>query len=126
MKAKGKAMSPEKDYHLENIQLVALLDKIPVGVTVIDLEGRILYYNEYSSQIVDRKPEYIGEDIRACHKNPDSILKINRILEELKEDGTNSYYYESERNGKTLGVTVLPYKANDKLIGFIQSFIVKR
>ena len=119
-------MGPEKDHLLENIQLVTLLAKIPVGVTVTDLEGRILYYNEYSSQIVDRKPEYIGKDIRACHKQRESIAKIDRILMELKEGRSHEYYYESERNGKTLGVTVLPHKANGKLIGFIQSFVVKR
>lgn len=115
-----------KDNLLENIQLKKILDKIPVGVTVIDLAGRILYYNEYSSQIVDRKPGYIGEDIRACHKKPESIVKIDRILKDIKEGRRQEYYYESERNGKRLGVSVLPYKINDKLIGFIQSFVVKR
>ena len=28
-----------------------------------DLDGKMLYYNEYSAKIVDRKPEYIGMDI---------------------------------------------------------------
>ena len=102
-----------------------ILDKIPVGVTVIDLEGRILYYNEYSSQIVDRKPEYVGEDIRSCHKKPESIAKIDSILKEIKDGERQDFYYESERNGKTLGVIVLPYTVNGELIGFIQSFVVK-
>ena len=96
-------MSTDKIKLLENMQLEKVLDKIPVGVTVTDIEGRILYYNTYSSQIVDRKPEYIGEDIRACHKKPDSILKIDRILEELKEGRIQEYYYESERNDKGRG-----------------------
>ena len=120
-----KGNDPRKGEFLENIELEKILDKIPVGVTVVDLEGRILYYNEYSSQIVDRKPEYIGQDIRACHKQPGSVVKIDHILKEIKEGRRREYYYESERNGKTLGVTVLPYEANDELIGFIQSFVVK-
>jgi len=118
-------MTLKRENLLEHTELENILDKIPVGVTLTDLEGRILYYNEYSSQIVDRKPEYIGKDIRVCHNQRESIVKIDSILRELKEGSSQEYYYESKRNGKTLEVTVLPYKVNDELIGFIQSFVVK-
>ena len=102
-----------------------ILDNIPVGVTVIDLEGRIIYYNKYSARIVDRKPEYIGKDIRSCHNKPSSIEKIDRILEEFKDGREKDVYYEAVRNGRCLAVTVSPFEMDGSIIGFIQSFIVK-
>ena len=110
----------------DTARLKMVLDQIPVGVTVTDLDGRILYYNEYCSQIVDRKPEYLGEDIRSCHKKSESIEKIDSILQEIKDGSRQDFYYESVRNGKTLGITVLPYRADEQMIGFIHSIVVKR
>ena len=117
-------MVGKENHALSATQLAMVLEKIPVGITVIDLEGHILYYNGYCSKFVDRKPQYIGRDIRLCHNQSQSILKIDRILADLKEGKRNTFYYEAERNGKKLGVTVLPYQANGKLIGYIQSFVI--
>jgi PAS domain S-box-containing protein len=114
---KGKAMH-DKD-------LRTVLDQIPVGITVTDLEGKILYYNEYSARIVDRKPEYIGMDIRACHKKPESIVKIDTIFAEMKAGKREYYCYESKRKDIVLSITISPYKQIEKLIGFIHSIVVK-
>ena len=106
-------------------ELRSVLDQIPVGITVTDLDGRILYYNKYCAQIVDRKSEYIGMDIRSCHKKPESIAKIDTTLSEIREGKRKNYRYESKRKDKILCVTISPYKRSGKLIGFIQSIIVK-
>jgi PAS domain S-box-containing protein len=105
--------------------LRTVLDQIPVGITVTDVEGKILYYNEYSAQIVDRKPEYIGMDIRACHKKSESIVKIDTIFAEMKAGKREYYCYESKRKDKVLSITISPYKQLEKLIGFIHSIVVK-
>ena len=117
-------MTHEKNVTLSTTQLAMVLEKIPVGITVIDQEGHILYYNEYCSRFVDRKPEYIGKDIRFCHKKPESIEKIERILSELNEDKRKEFYYEAARGGNKLGVTVLPFDVDGKQIGFIQCFSI--
>ncbi|MFH0998132.1 MAG: PAS domain-containing protein [Pseudomonadota bacterium] len=108
-----------------NNGLHSVLDQIPVGITVTDLDGIIIYFNEYSARIVDRKPEYIGMDIRSCHKKPESIEKIDMILSEIKDGIRENYCYESKRKGKILCVTISPYKTNGKLVGFIHSIVVK-
>jgi DUF438 domain-containing protein len=117
-------MVSKENHTLSTTQLAIVLEKIPVGITVIDLEGHILYYNDYCSKFVDRKPEYIGKDIRFCHNRSESILKIDRILSDITEGKRDFFYYEAERNGKKLGVTVSRYETNGKLIGFIQSFVL--
>ena len=55
-----KMVTDQKNAALNTDQLAKVLDKIPAGITVIDKEGHILYYNEYCAKYVDRKPEYIG------------------------------------------------------------------
>ncbi len=106
-------------------ELESLLNQFPVGITVTDLDGRILYYNEYSAKIVDRKPDYIGMNIRSCHKKKESIEKIDKILSEIKDKKRENYHYESDRNGKVLSITISPYILHDQVIGFIHSFVVK-
>ena len=51
-------------------QIPLIVDMIPVAITIIDLEGHILFYNDYSRQVLNRKPEYLGSDIRDCHQKP--------------------------------------------------------
>lgn len=102
-----------------------ILDKIPIGITVIDLEGRILYFNEYSSQIRDRKPEYLGRDIRFCHQKPESIAKIDRILEEFKGGRRQEICYDATLEGEVFAVTISPLVVEGRLAGCIHS-IIKR
>ena len=119
-------MANSRQSALNTHHRVQLLDKIPAGITVIDREGRILYYNDYCARFVDRKPEYIGKDIRACHKNPESIKKIDRFLADLDGGHKEEIYYETERNGVKLGVRVSPFDLDGKRIGFIQYFALIR
>ena len=117
-------MNNEKIAQLNRYELAQVLEKVPAGITVIDEEGHILYYNEYCSRFVDRKPEYIGKNIRFCHKKTESIEKIDKILSDLKEGKTDQFYYEAVRNGHKLGVRVTPFDIDGKPIGFIQCFSI--
>jgi DUF438 domain-containing protein len=121
-----KIMLDAKNVLLSTNQLAMVLDKVPAGITVIDREGRILYYNEYCTRFVDRKPEYIGKDIRFCHQKPESIEKINRIISELNACKIKEFYYESQRGAYKLGVTVSPFDFEGNHIGFIQCFSIIR
>ncbi|MGD8740343.1 MAG: PAS domain-containing protein [Desulfobacterales bacterium] len=107
-------------------QLVKVLDKTPAGITVIDKEGHILYYNEYCAKFVDRKPEYIGKNISFCHQKSESMVKIKKILSELNEGKKKEFYYEAKRGEDKLGVTVSPFVMDGKQIGFIQCFSIVR
>ena len=107
-------------------QIPKILDKIPVAITVIDMEGNILFYNQYSSQILDRKPEYLGTDIRSCHQKPETNDRIDRMLAEFKAGRRDEFYYEAFRYGKDIAVTLLPFEVNGRLVGCIQSVILKR
>jgi len=71
-----------KDF--DQTQIPLILDKIPVGITVIDLEGHILYYNDCCAERLNRKPEWLGRDIRLCHQKQESNDRIDQMLETFK------------------------------------------
>jgi hypothetical protein len=51
-----------------------ILEQAGVGVTILDRHGTVMYYNKWASEHLDRKPEYIGNDVRkrqALRKNHD-------------------------------------------------------
>ena len=111
---------------LDEAHLAMVLEDVPVGITVIDPDGHILYYNAHCTKFVDRKPEYIGRNIAFCHQKPESVVKINQMLDALKTGRKETIKYEAVRNGKTLAVTVSPFQRDGELIGFIQSFVEKK
>lgn len=106
-------------------QLSRVLDKIPIAVTVFDLEGRLLYFNDYSQKIIDRKSEYLGRDIRLCHKKPESNAKIDSMIQEFKNGRRQDFYYEAAPYGRRIAVTVSPLEVDGRLMGCIQTVALK-
>jgi PAS domain S-box-containing protein len=107
----------------QNLSLV--LESLPVAVTVVDLDGRMVYFNHCASQVLDRKQEYLGKDIRLCHRKPESNTKIDRMIEAFKMGSQTPFYYEADRYGRRIAVTVTPWTEGESLKGCIQTVIVK-
>ena len=101
------------------------MDCMGVAVTIIDPQGRLLYYNRYSTKILDRKPEYIGTDIHAHHKKADSNQKVNQMLKRFEEGRKDPIHYEAKPYGKTICVTLSPILKNDKFVGCVQTVRLK-
>ena len=109
-----------KDFLASNRTALSLLDELAVAVTIVDPAGVILFYNDYASRILDRRPEYIGRDIRECHKAAESVRRIDSILSELAKGRKEPLMYGSTRNGMKFTVSLSPRIADEKLVGIIQ------
>ena len=96
-----------------------------VAVTIIDAQGTLLYYNKEAARILDRKPEYIGNDIHSHHKKAASNSKLDSMLRDFQKGRTKPFYYEVKPYGKTILVIVSPVLENRKFIGCIQSVLLK-
>jgi DUF438 domain-containing protein len=96
-----------------------------VAVTIIDTEGTLLYYNRRATEILDRKPEYIGEDIHLHHKKEASNRKLDTMLQDFKEGRTEPFHYHAKPYGKIILVTLSPILENGKFIGCVQSVQLK-
>ena len=57
------------------------LDCLGVAVTIIDTKGTILFYNQHAARIVDRKPEYIENDIHSHHKKAATNKKLDSMIQ---------------------------------------------
>lgn len=107
----------------ELIQLA--MDCMGVAVTIIDPKGTLLYYNQQSARILDRKPEYIGTDIHSHHKKTDSNPKLDLMLKNFKEGRKDPFHYEAKPYGKTILVTLAPILKNTKFVGCVQTVRLK-
>jgi len=106
-------------------QIPLFLDKIPVGVTVIDLECHILYYNEYCAERLNRKPEWLGRDIRLCHQKQESNDRIDQMLEAFKNGRKEAFCYDANPYGDPLAISLAPLEINGELVGCVHSVIFK-
>jgi PAS domain S-box-containing protein len=102
-----------------------ILDSIPVAVTLIDPDGRILHYNAYSTQILERRQELLGTEIRDCHNKPESIARIDQMLQAFRDGRREEFVYENERFGRRLVFTLKPFFVEGQLFGILQSAIIK-
>lgn len=95
-----------------------LLDQAPVAITVLDRQGVIVFYNRYAAGIVDRKPEYLGRDIREFHK-PASNDKVDRILRAYAQGGREEYTWRLQRGDKEFAVRVSPWSQGGQWMGLV-------
>ncbi len=100
-----------------------LLDQMAVGLTVLDLDGAILFYNKHAAKVLDRKPSYIGRDIRDFHK-PASNQRIEMILEAYARGETQEYAWQLARDGKVFGVRVAPLMEDDRPAGLVHTVMI--
>ncbi|MGD8561151.1 MAG: PAS domain-containing protein [Desulfarculaceae bacterium] len=99
---------------------VELLEQMPVGITVLDLKGRILFFNQYAARILDRKPEYIGQDVRSFHKQ-ESNRNIDEILEQYSQGTSREFSWQVQREQQTFVVRVAPLQGEASPLGLIHS-----
>ena len=103
--------------------LLQILDALPTPVTLSDDQGRIIFYNQAATDNLDRKPEYIGRDIKFCHKKQESIDKIDIIMNDFRNDRTEEYPYRVVRHGRELNLFLRPIHQDGQLKAVVQTVI---
>jgi DUF438 domain-containing protein len=114
----------EQSNQLEELFNLAM-DCMGVAVTIIDTKGTLLYYNQHSAKILDRKPEYIGTDIHSHHKKADSNKKVDLMLKEFEKGRKDPFHYEAKPYGKIIFVTFSPIIKNGEFVGCVQTVTPK-
>ena len=66
---------------LEQVNL--LLKHLPVDVTLVDEEDKVLYYSDTKGRIFPRSRAIIGRRVQDCHP-PASVHVVNRILDSFR------------------------------------------
>jgi len=114
----------EETHGLGDLAQLAL-DGMGVAVTIIDPKGTLLYYNEHAGRIIDRKPEYIGQDVHSHHKKAVTNEKLDSMIQAFIEGRTEPFRYEAKPYGTPIFVTVAPVLKEGKFLGCVQTVILK-
>jgi hypothetical protein len=61
----------------------AVLETVPLEMTLIDENDRIVWWNTRRPRIFQRADRILGTDVRSCH-NAESNRTIDRLLREMK------------------------------------------
>jgi sensor histidine kinase regulating citrate/malate metabolism len=101
------------------------MDCLDLSVSIIDPKGILLYYNRRSSEILDRKPEYINTDIHTHHQKATTNPKIDFMLQEFAAGRTEPFHYEANPYGKVLLATLIPLRKDGQLVGCVQTVRLK-
>ena len=101
------------------------LDQLPIALTVFDTDNHIVYYNAYAGELLNRKPEHIGRDVRLCHTTPDSKARLAEILDDIKNGRSKQIRYEANPYGMPLIVTVAPLTIDGRFAGYVQAVVKK-
>jgi DUF438 domain-containing protein len=116
----------EKETEITLDELIILaMDSLEVGVTIFDPQGTLLYYNDYSTRVLDRKPEYIGADIHGHHKKPATNKKFDLMLQKFSEGRTEPFHYEAKPYGQVIYVTLSPLRQAGKFVGCVHCVRLK-
>jgi DUF438 domain-containing protein len=64
-------------------QINLMLKNLPIDVTYVDENDRVLYYSQGRERIFPRSPAVIGRAVQNCHP-PNSVHVVEKILESFK------------------------------------------
>ncbi len=93
----------------------AILETIPVELTVLDRDDRIVGWNERRHRIFKRPPEVIGRDVRECHSEK-SLGLLDRLLREMKEGARDMarFWCDEKVGGISRKILVEYYALRDR------------
>jgi len=105
----------------------AVLEAMPVELTILDANDRIIGWNKDGARIFDRPARVLGGDVRACHSEK-SLGMVERMLGEMKAGERESarFWYDEEvaGAGRTRRLLVEYYALRDrdgKYIGCVEA-----
>ncbi|MBN2323025.1 MAG: PAS domain-containing protein [Spirochaetes bacterium] len=68
---------------LNETQLEAVLETLPVEFSVVDENDRVVAWNRHGSRLFKRPEAVVGRNVRDCHPKK-SVDKVEKILQEMK------------------------------------------
>ncbi len=90
MKKVDQKTSPEFYFssetgHLNQTQLISLLNALPLAITLIDEKDIVIYFNKSSDRTFPRSAAVIGRAVQNCHPS-ESVHVVNEILSAFKNN----------------------------------------
>lgn len=97
----GKLKMEEGIMTLEQINL--LLKFMPVDLTYVDENDRVIFYNRGEERVFPRSAGIIGREVRFCHP-PKSVGTVLRILEEFRNGNKDEAEFWIRFKGRVIHI----------------------
>ena len=81
--------------------LKALLETIPLEISVVDADDKVLAWNKHETRVFKRPVAAVGREVRKCHPEK-SLAAVEKIISEMKA-GTReraTFWIETTMHGK--------------------------
>ena len=101
--------APEKPFSGEQVQLATglvlrellstALASMPVDISIVDAQDKVVYYSDSPHRIFPRSPAVISRAVQNCHPQK-SVATVNRILDAFRKKEKSSARFWLEMGGK--------------------------
>ena len=106
---------------LTGIQLNMMLKVLPLDISFIDENDRVLYYSQGKERMFPRSPGIIGRTVQNCHP-PKSAHIVQKIVDGFRNKEKDEAEFYFTMNGKFLHIRYFPiYDENGEYKGVIEA-----
>ncbi len=101
---------------LDERYLEEILETIPIEISILDKEDKVLAWNKHDTRIFKRPESAVGKNVRSCHPKQ-SLSKVEQIIREMKQgsrDKARFYIDLKLEDKKTHKVLIEYYALRDK------------
>lgn len=93
-------------------QINLLLKSLPVDLSLVDENDRVVYYSDTKERVFPRSPGVIGRTVQKCHP-PKSVHIVQRILDEFRAGKKDVAEFWIQMNGKFIHIRYFALRADD-------------
>ncbi len=93
-------------------QLLEIFNNLPVDITLVDSEDRVVFFNTPQGRIFPRAKAVVGRTVQNCHP-PTSLHLVEEILEAFKAKEEEYAEFRIEMNGRLILITYRAIYAAD-------------
>lgn len=111
--ARGFSGIPLDEGFMNPEQINLMLKFLPVDLTYVDENDRVIFYNRGEERVFPRSAAVIGREVRFCHP-PKSVGTVLKILEEFKKGTKDEAEFWINYRGKTIHIRYFAIRDNDK------------
>jgi len=94
-------------------QVNLLLRFLPVDITYVDENDKVIFYNRGDDRVFTRSKGIIGREVRFCHP-PKSVDMVIRIVEEFKAGTKDVAEFWFNFKGRLIHISYFAIRDNDK------------
>jgi hypothetical protein len=89
--------------------LDAVLDALPVEISFVDAEDRVMYFNKNGNRIFPRTPGVLGRKVQDCHPKK-SLVRVEEILKGFKDGTLDSAEFWIDLKGMKVLIRYFPVR----------------